>query len=186
MKQVTKDRWFVLYELMKNKNPKVGIEIGVQKGLFTRNILSLLSSIETYYAIDPWLSYDDYVNYINNSKYYNQNRLDKFLNVFKEKTKKWKDKIKILRMLSSEAVNYIEDESIDFCFIDGNHIYDYVMEDIKLYLPKMKKGGLIGGHDYEHGNDYGHSSWGVEEAVNDYFGEGNFFVKDDYTWWKWV
>jgi hypothetical protein len=179
-------RWEVLAHLLKGKNPKVGAEIGIQRGHTTVGVLSLLPSIEKYYAIDPWLSYDVIDYRTPKSNIYNQRRVDRYFEIFKEKSSKWKDKIEILRMVSSEAYVHIPDESLGFCFIDGNHDYEYVLEDIKLYLPKMKKGGLFGGHDYENNDDYGCRDWGVKEAVIEYFGEGNFFTRDDYTWWVWV
>ena len=83
-------------------------------------------------------------------------------------------------MLSSEAHIEIPDESLDFCFIDGNHSYEFVKEDIELYLPKVKKGGLFGWHDY------GHVKGGVEEAVNELFNESEFFLDSNKTWWKWI
>lgn len=45
------------------------------------------------------------------------------------------------------AARNFEDGSIDFCFIDANHTYDFIKRDIEAYLPKMKKGGVISGHD---------------------------------------
>jgi hypothetical protein len=178
------NRWEVIADLLKDKNPEIGLEIGVQKGHTTVGVLSLLPSIKKYYVVDPWADYKE-VNYRTpGSDKYTQKRNDRYFEVFKEKTKQWKNKIKIIRMLSSEAHVHIPDGSLDFCFIDGNHDYKYVIEDMKLYLPKMKKGGLFGGHDFENGNDYGCSDWGVENAVRDFLGEGNFIVREDYTWWK--
>jgi hypothetical protein len=40
-----------------------------------------------------------------------------------------------------------KDESFDFIFIDGDHTYDAVAQDFELYLPKVKKGGLVFMHD---------------------------------------
>ena len=37
---------------------------------------------------------------------------------------------------------------VDFVYIDGNHDYDFVMDDIRKYYPLIKKGGVIGGHDF--------------------------------------
>ena len=41
-----------------------------------------------------------------------------------------------------------EDESLDFVYIDANHAYDWVVQDIELWYPKVKKGGILWGHDY--------------------------------------
>ena len=53
-----------------------------------------------------------------------------------------------LKMTSLEAVNLFEDHSLDFVYIDAIHTYEAVKSDINAWLPKVKKSGLIGGHDY--------------------------------------
>ena len=47
-----------------------------------------------------------------------------------------------------EALNDFENESIDFVYIDGNHGLKFVIEDIYGWTKKVKKGGIISGHDY--------------------------------------
>jgi predicted O-methyltransferase YrrM len=54
----------------------------------------------------------------------------------------------MLRMYSSQAAKLFPDGSLDFIYIDANHKYDYVKEDIELWWPKLKSGGMISGHDY--------------------------------------
>lgn len=97
---------------------------------------------------------------------------------------------------SFDRANDFEDESIDFCFIDANHTYEFVKKDILAYLPKMKKGGIISGHDYNMSHP------GVIQAVNEIFveeverdyykpedkitkkkpGNGVQYIKDEDTW----
>lgn len=77
---------------------------------------------------------------------------------------------------SFDRAKEFEDESIDFCFIDANHTYDFVRKDILAYLPKMKKGGVIAGHDYNMSHP------GVIQAVNEIFVENverNFYTPED-------
>lgn len=52
------------------------------------------------------------------------------------------------------------DKPIDVLFIDGNHSYRFVKEEIKKYVPFIKKGGVVLFHDYEVGMP------GVYPAVN--------------------
>lgn len=55
----------------------------------------------------------------------------------------------IFRGDSAEMAQHIEDESLDICFIDAAHTYSKVLKDINAYLPKVKSGGLLCGHDME-------------------------------------
>lgn len=66
-----------------------------------------------------------------------------------------------IKLSSREAYKLFDDESLDFVFIDADHSYEGVMEDMKLWHPKVKRGGVFAGHDYD---------WtGVKAAVTDFF-----------------
>lgn len=56
--------------------------------------------------------------------------------------------VKIVRNFSYEASLEFPDEYFDFVYIDAAHDYDSMVEDIKAWWPKLKKGGLFSGHDY--------------------------------------
>ena len=43
----------------------------------------------------------------------------------------------------------IQDETLDVCFLDADHRYEYVKRDIEKFLPKVKSGGILCGHDCE-------------------------------------
>lgn len=81
-----------------------------------------------------------------------------------------------LKMTSEEASKSVEDASLDMVIIDASHEYDDVTKDIGLWLPKVKKGGILAGDDYS-------ELWPtVRQAVDDYFGKGNFNVYTGGTW----
>ena len=73
--------------------------------------------------------------------------------------------VNIIKGHSLEVVNRYENETIDFCFIDGSHEYEDVKKDILAYLPKVKKGGILAGHVYDR-------IWqGVINAVDEILGK---------------
>jgi predicted O-methyltransferase YrrM len=75
--------------------------------------------------------------------------------------------LRLHEMSSGDAAQFFNDNSLDMVFIDGDHTYKGVKQDIDTWLPKMKKGGIICGHDYDIG-------WpGVVQAVDETFGKTN-------------
>ena len=177
-------RWKILVDSMSRYYPFVGAEIGVQLGRMSREVLKGTPSIKKYYAIDPFYFYNDFEKACCDipEQYRtkigrDQAGMDYAYEVFLQNTNKFKDKVWLLRMFSEEAAQYIYDDSLDFCFIDGNHLYEYVKRDIELYFPKVKKGGLIGGHDYAM------AGTGVKQAVDEYFNQDDLFLHHDWTWW---
>jgi predicted O-methyltransferase YrrM len=70
-------------------------------------------------------------------------------------------KYNVIKGESKVAAKMFLNESLDVVFIDLTHTYEAVKEDIKLWLPKVKKGGFIAGDDY-------HENWrGVIQAVDE-------------------
>ena len=79
-------------------------------------------------------------------------------------------KYQSIRGLSTEVANQFEDESLDTVFIDATHTYEAVKEDIKVWYPKVKKGGILAGDDYVDG-------WpGVIKAVKEMLPEHDEMV----------
>lgn len=84
---------------------------------------------------------------------------------------KIQDIVSAKRMPSEDASKLYENESIDFIFIDADHSYEGVLNDLNLWFPKLKKQRTIAGHDY---------SWsGARQAVNEFFGKNKIKVVGD-------
>lgn len=111
-------------------------EIGVCHGNMSENILKNNSNCNLI-CIDPYLSYNDYNDACKNEvddKLYNsvKNRL----------TNKFGNRVNFIRKFSNQASELVKKE-LDFVYIDGNHKYKYVLEDINLWYDKLKVGGFI-------------------------------------------
>jgi hypothetical protein len=118
---------------------KVGVEIGVDKAKYLKHWLS--SGLKMY-GVDPWRYYGDYAHPRG------QERLDFLYKHSSGVVAEFGDKCTLIRKTSMEAVEDFEDESIDFVYIDGHHGFKYVAEDIWEWTKKVKKGGMISGHDF--------------------------------------
>jgi hypothetical protein len=69
-----------------------------------------------------------------------------------------------------------QDTKYDLIYIDGAHDYHNVKKDIINFLPKVKKGGYLTGHDYNS------ADYGVIQAVNELFPQSNIEVFADSSW----
>jgi hypothetical protein len=85
----------------------------------------------------------------------------------------------VIKKDSMEAVKDVPDESLDFVFIDADHIYSSVKEDIREWSKKVRMGGIVSGHDYyifPYSRKKGESPEvyrGVLDAVDEYVKEHN-------------
>lgn len=117
---------------------KVGAEIGIYKGEFSRHFCKAGLKL---FAIDPWKLYKGFENPRG------QERLD-FLFEHTQRVLAPYPNCTIVRKTSMEALEDFADESLDFVYIDGNHEFRYIAEDLYEWVKKVKKGGVVSGHDY--------------------------------------
>ena len=96
-----------------------------------------------------------------------------------ETVRAYQDRSGLLEMTTHEASELYKDGTFDFVFIDADHGYEAVADDIACWRPKVKAGGWLGGHDY-HAQKFP----GVVRAVNAAFGRP--FVWPGTIWGVWV
>lgn len=170
---------------------KVGAEIGVYKGEFSEKFAKAGLAL---FAIDAWQIYQDY----GNSR--GQARLD-FQYEHTKRVLAPYPKCKIIRKTSMEAVADFEDESLDFVYIDANHEFRYIAEDLYEWSKKVKKGGIVSGHDYfYHKSGTNTDHWHVAYILKAYIGAfniPNFYLlgskdmkegekRDRWRSWMWI
>ena len=162
-----------LYTIIVDKLPDTGFrfaELGVWKGrslsYFTVESINK-NKKGTIYAIDHWLGSIEHLcpdsNTILESNLEDspEGLYEKFLNNINP----IKELITIIRKPSLDAARIIEDKSLDAIFIDASHEYKDVLLDLKAWVPKIKEGGIIAGHDWD---------WpGVQRAVKEFAAQNN-------------
>jgi len=134
-----------------------GIEIGVSRGEFSEVLLTN-KSLKKIYFVDPWKLYEQ-------DPGCSQKQQDEIYEGTVKLLKKYGDRAAVVRKSSMEAVSDFANEYFDFIYIDANHDYKHVAEDIANWYPKLKKGGIFAGHDYR--NDPP-EIYGVKPAVDEF------------------
>lgn len=129
-----------LPELFNELGFKTGAEIGVYKGEFSTSLCKGIPDLKLY-AIDSWAIYfPDYRDYKD------QRVLDNGYEIAVKTLKKYN--VDIVRAFSMDAVKTFRDGSLDFVYIDANHEYPFVTNDIIHWSKKVRPGGIVAGHDY--------------------------------------
>lgn len=156
---------------------KYGVEVGVRTGKFSECICQEIPGVKLL-SVDPY----DVVFEDVRSNRIGVNRQQQY---FEEATARLsKYDCQIIRKTSLEAVREIPYESLDFVYIDGSHEFDYVMTDLIEWSKRVKKGGIVSGHDYFVFRDAA-----VVQAVDTYtkeHGIKDWFITDERTpsfWW---
>lgn len=163
------------------ENP-VGAEIGVFTGALSTRLLE--RDDVTLYMVDSWSTSADDSDYAKSGDFHaalSQQQQDQYYEATKRVVSFAGDKAKIIRKPSVEAAADIPDASLDFVFIDADHSYEGCKADIEAWLPKVKPGGLLSGHDYKN-TDY--PCFGVEKAVDEFSRDSNLPVDlgQNFTW----
>lgn len=146
------------------------VEVGSWKGrssLFMATEIANSGKEIDFYCVDTWEGSIEHKNYTELQDLYSI-----FLNNMKPVEKYYHH----LKTPSLKAVNYFDDQSLDFVFIDASHEYEDVKNDIIAWLPKVKKGGILAGHDYYENSTFSDVSKVVKEIFTDFKISENCFI----------
>ena len=170
-----------LGSLMSQLGFKTAVEVGVQQGLFSEQILSRWRNGHLF-LVDAWESfaketYDDSANVSNEQHLLHMRQTE-------ENLIRFKGMYTLIKGYSNEVYKQFDDHYFDLVYLDANHSYESVYEDISLWINKVKHGGYICGHDYVDGYIQNHGQFGVKSAVKDFFKRDPDFVTLE-VWPSW-
>lgn len=141
-----------LHEIFNKFGYKYGVEIGVKKGHFSLNLCRNMPNLKMI-CIDPYAPSDEHRTTQGRQNYY-----------FEEAQKNLKNfNVTFIRKTSMDAVEDFNNNEFDFVYIDAMHDFDNVMKDIICWTPKVRKWGIVSGHDYMEWPRFG-----VIEAIRAY------------------
>lgn len=144
---------------------ETGAEIGVKEGLFSEHLLQHWNG-RLLYSIDPWRYYPN--SEYRDSANVSQAEQDALYRTTVKKLMPYAARSVIWRLTSKEAADLIPDNSLDFCYLDADHSFHAVRQDIQMWCGKVKTGGIIAGHDYIPDGTYSFGTFGVRSAVTEF------------------
>ena len=168
------------YKIIQDNNYQYCVEIGVQRGDFAIKLLQA-SCIKKLFLIDSWQYIKDYHDIANVHNDTQQQIYSDVCNKFKDN-----NKVEIIKDFSIEASHRFEDNFFDFIYLDADHSYEGVKNDLLHWFPKLKKTGILSGHDYLDGTiDAG--NFGVKSAVDEFCKKNNYIINltDEKEWKSW-
>lgn len=136
-------------QMLAHRLPRAVLEIGVWRGDFTALALKAAPSIERYFMIDPWRPLDAW------NKPYNVDApsFDEHYAAALAATEFAADRRRVLRGRTVDVIDQVEDASLDFIYVDGDHTLRGVSIDLIASWPKLQSGGWMAG------DDFGSSIW---------------------------
>jgi predicted O-methyltransferase YrrM len=168
-----------LLELCQNVKAYLGdnlsiVEIGSYCGASGEIIASSFPN-SILNCVDPWEKYtEDNSTWDLNKQELELQEAEK---IFESVMSKYSN-IRKNKMSSYQYSLSVPTKSIDFIYIDGNHQYSSIKEDLTNWFPKIKTGGIIAGHDFPHPP--------VQKALSEFFNESPINVFKDGSWFYFV
>lgn len=157
----------------------IGAELGVWRGKMSYHLLSKLPNLFLT-LVDRWsppVAGDSYHTSGSEMALCDKKKFDKVYAEAMQKMFSFKDRVTVLEMTTLKASLCLPDFCLDFCFIDADHSYEGVKNDITNWIGKVKLGGWICGHDW------GNLKKGdVEKAVREFFTNDEIELDCNSTW----
>jgi len=140
--------------LDKIKKNSVVAEIGVDEGKFSQLIYKKVKPAK-FHLIDMW-----------GTDRFHDGKFEAVKSYFEKNIEQ--ETVEIHKKMSTTAAQDFKDGYFDWIYIDTDHSYETTRDELNLFAPKMKPGGIIAGHDYKMGNWISMYRYGVIEAVHEF------------------
>ena len=160
-----------------------GAEVGVSRGDFSEHLLRYWRGRKLY-SIDPWQEFppDEYHDVANVS----QGVQDENHRETVERLHVYGARSEIIRSTSAQAALCFRDGQLDVVYLDAQHHHEAVTQDLALWYPKVRKGGVLAGHDYVNGQMQ-QGAFGVKSAVDEFARERGLklMISAEKDWPSW-
>ena len=156
-----------------------GVEVGALSGVYSKVILDSWIG-QRLFLIDPWETQPVEIYREDDGRFNHKGAYDQALELSKKDPRAI-----LLKGLSADVVHQFSNNTLDFVYIDANHAYENVFEDMTLWWEKVIPGGILCGHDFY--NCIKHPFYNqVQQAVEDWSKQNgiDFCVTTECTsWW---
>jgi hypothetical protein len=162
-----------------------GVEVGVLYAEFSEHILTHWKG-EKLYLVDAWRTFPGLVD-VNNP---DENGQLNNMGMAVKRIYRFEERATVIREPSLSASSLFQNDSLDFVYLDAAHDYKNVTFDIMTWLPKVKPGGILAGHDYLdlQPTEINPTLFEVKSAVDSFFKDRTVHStqedpKDFPSWW---
>ena len=161
-----------------------GAEVGVWDGRLSRYLLETNNSLSLF-MVDRWRAVDASHPYAKSESKMARTSETEFAEIYRRAMKvasRYSGRAIVKQGESVDMADHVEPESLDFVFVDACHTFEGVLSDLKAWAEKVKPGGWLCGHDWEHPDHV--DSWGVREAVEEFTADlcGEIELGNNRTW----
>lgn len=181
-----KQRGDEILRRIKDVSHPVVVELGVATGNLSSYLLSRRADL-TLIMVDSWLGEEcqskEYKATCDSNAHHSQDEQDRRAKLVTDRMDQYGARAVVMRGTTIDALDFINDESVDLVFIDADHSSFGCLADIENYIHKVKFGGWIGGHDYE--NNDPRFDFGVTKSVDEWSKQNDHEIElgENFTWW---
>lgn len=127
--------------LKRMRGDLTGVELGVLKGETSFEILNNSPNVKKMYGVDPYAAHFD------GAADRTEEEMSQYEEIMKQNMNRFGDRWEHIKKSSHDCADMFENESLDFIFIDSIQLIEHLSKELELWYPKIKKNGIIFGHD---------------------------------------